>query len=338
MSLLHEQDNIEDDISVVGSDKPSDTLVSPVTDEPADTPPRASAVSEELPAGLRQRKKVQGYRINSEEERSGGSDYCFKTEEMKPCGPWEPPIFSVEPHAHLSDSLKIRACAQAPSTISIILPLSLPLTYATNKSSSPRVHHSPRVHSTPSHTTANYARRKLIQTSTVFWPDCYPSGTMLVHHVAAAIGLFIDVWFIFAYSGADVHKFHTLAVDIYGSYFFFALSLRLPLVALFVSVLALVGFLSAIAWTAWPTAVLVMCVLTGALITLQFIVYGFHCLAGGLAWMLRGAWLGVVYVTRRVREVFMPSQAGQEVEVGLQAPATTFPAPVHTPHHAGHTT
>jgi hypothetical protein len=97
----------------------------------------------------------------------------------------------------------------------------------------------------------------------------------------------------------------TLAVDIYGSYFFFALSSRLPLVALFVAVLALVVFLGAMTWTAWPTAVLVMCVLMGVLISLQFIVYGFHHLALGLVWILQGAWLGVVYAGSRVRAIFM---------------------------------
>ena len=113
----------------------------------------------------------------------------------------------------------------------------------------------------------------------------------------------------------------TLATDVYGTYFFFALSSRLPLVALFVSVLALVGFLGAIAWAAWPGAVLVMCVFAGVLVSLQFIVYGFHRLALGLAWMLRGAWLGALYVRSRVQAVFMPVRSKTPVaRVGLQVP------------------
>lgn len=197
----------------------------------------------------------------------------------------------------------------------------------------------------------------------LFSVDSLAKRSLIISSVAAAIGLFIDVWFIFAFSGADVRKFQvsacsplpptckiyasdhlswtqTLAVDIYGSYFFFALSSRLPLVALFVSVLALVGFLGVIAWTAWPTAVLVMCVLAGVLISLQFIVYGFHRLALGLAWMLRGTWLAAAYITRRVRGVFMPSQAAQEA--GSQAPAMVHamarPATVRALPHARHTT
>jgi hypothetical protein len=109
-------------------------------------------------------------------------------------------------------------------------------------------------------------------------------------------------------------------MDIYGSYFFFALSSRLPLVALFVSVLALVGFLGAMAWAAWPAAVLVMCVLTGVLVSLQFIVYGFHRLALGSAWMLRGAWLGAVYVGSKVRAVFTRDRSQAPAEAALRAP------------------
>ena len=111
----------------------------------------------------------------------------------------------------------------------------------------------------------------------------------------------------------------SLALDLYGSYFFFALSSRLPLVALFVSVLALVAFLGAIAWAAWPAAVLVMCVLAGILVSLQFIVYGCHRIALGFAWIVRGAWLGALYVARRMREVFGRGKDAQgEVQVGAQ--------------------
>jgi hypothetical protein len=97
-------------------------------------------------------------------------------------------------------------------------------------------------------------------------------------------------------------------MDVYGSYFFFALSSRLPLLALFIAVLALVGFLCAMAWTAWPAAVLVMCVFAGVLISLQFIVYGFHRVALSLAWILRGTWLAGCHVGSRVRGVFARGQ------------------------------
>ena len=121
-------------------------------------------------------------------------------------------------------------------------------------------------------------------------------------------------------------------MDIYGSYFFFALSSRLPLVALIVSVLALVGFLGAIAWAAWPAAVLVMCGIAGVLVSLQFIVFGFHRLALCLAWILRGAWLGAVYAGSRLRALFTRSQAQENGHV------TAHPASVRAVPHLRHTT
>jgi hypothetical protein len=144
-------DNDEDDVSFVSSgeswsnylqpkshtclaDKsPSDTLLTPVTDEPENTPPWASGVSEELPPGLRRRKSVKGYCINSEEERSGESDCCLsegETEETKGCDSWEPSIpydeCPITPHL---DTLEIRAYTHVPSTVSVIFPSLLPLTY-----------------------------------------------------------------------------------------------------------------------------------------------------------------------------------------------------------------
>jgi len=124
-------------------------------------------------------------------------------------------------------------------------------------------------------------------------------------------------------------------LDIYGSYFFFSLSSRLPFVALIISVLALVGFLGGIAWAAWPTAVLVMCGIAGVLISLQFIVYGFHRLALCLAWILRGAWLGAVYVGGLIRAIFTRSQAQDPVDIG---PVTAYPASMRTVPHSKHMT
>jgi hypothetical protein len=175
----------------------------------------------------------------------------------------------------------------------------------------------------------------------LFIVDSIAKRALIISSVAAAIGLFVDIWFIFAYSGADVRKFqvsvllyiahlnfrpHTtqsLALDLYGTYFFFALSSRLPLVALVVSVLTLVVFLGAIAWAAWPAAVLVMCALAGLLISLQFIVYGCHRLALGLAWILRAFWFGALYASHRIRAFFV---AKEQKQAGLPT-APVVPRP-----------
>ncbi|KAI0246613.1 hypothetical protein BJV78DRAFT_123550 [Lactifluus subvellereus] len=315
MSPLKGHESDEDDLSVISS----------VTDDHENPPPWASAVSEEPPSGLR-RRKVVGYGINLEEERSSESDCCFsegEVDDAETCDPWEPPI------SYDDDSLTIHSgYTRTPSIISIILPSLLPQTHVTDNISIASLsafdtltcHRELREARVDSdfdrilvrlisewyYTGASLLSVTAVDTSVfgfspgnLFNVDSVAKRSLIISSVAAAIGLFINAWLIFAYSGADVRKFQTLAVDIYGSYFFFALSSRLPLLALFIAVLALVGFLGAVAWTAWPTAVLVMCIFAGVLVSLQFIVYGFHRIVLCLAWILRGVWLGAGYVGNR---------------------------------------
>jgi hypothetical protein len=104
-----------------------------VTDESENIPPWASGVSEKPPSGLRRRKIVKGYCINSEEDRSDESDCCLsegEIEETKTCDSWEPSIPSDEcPITPNLDTLEIRAYTHVPSTVSVIFPSLLPLTY-----------------------------------------------------------------------------------------------------------------------------------------------------------------------------------------------------------------
>ncbi|KAH9013663.1 hypothetical protein EDB84DRAFT_1444178 [Lactarius hengduanensis] len=258
--------------------------------------------------------------INSEEERSGESDYPLSGSEAEDtkADTWEPPIPHDESSDTYPDSLEIR---QLPTHLQRY-PYFPPyfrqvITFDT------LTYHRELREAQATQLDSNFDRihRKLIQewyyigaslfsiiavdttvfgfsSGNLFGVDSVAKRALSISSVASALGLFVDVWLIFVYSGADGRKFQTLAVDLYGSYFFFALSSRLPFVALFVAVLALVVFLGAVAWIAWPAAVLVMCVLAGVLVSLQFIVYGFHRLGLGLAWMVRGVWFGVLYVSR----------------------------------------
>ena len=110
-------------------------MVTPTTDEREDPPPWASAISDELPSGLRRRKKVKGYCINSEDDRSGESDCpfsCSEAEDNQPCDTWEPPIPYDESLNTYSDSLEIRTSTNGPSIISIILPSLLPTSYVSD--------------------------------------------------------------------------------------------------------------------------------------------------------------------------------------------------------------
>ena len=107
-----------------------------MTDDYENPPPWASAVSEEPPSGLRRRRKVTGYRINSDQERSGESDCCFsegEVDDAKACDPWEPPMhYDDESSTIHSESFEIRKSTHTPSIISIILPSLLPQNYVTN--------------------------------------------------------------------------------------------------------------------------------------------------------------------------------------------------------------
>ena len=263
---------------------PSDTLVTPVTDEPENKIPWSSVVSEERPPGLRRRKNVKGYSIYSDEDRSGESECCLSEEEIedtKACNPWEPPISmsSDEPLSLHQDTLEIRTYTDAPSTVSIIFPSLLPLTngadnasiasgasfasttfdtltyhrelreaqadpefdqilarlisewYYTGASVSvifrsrfetpvltlrPSSSLSPR--KSPSFVSLRLPSDVIVLRSVdttvigfspgnLFIIDSFAKRSLIISSVAAAIGLVVDVWFIFAYSGANVYKF-----------------------------------------------------------------------------------------------------------------------------------
>ncbi|KAG2073999.1 hypothetical protein BDR04DRAFT_1093640 [Suillus decipiens] len=111
----------------------------------------------------------------------------------------------------------------------------------------------------------------------LFSVNAFARSSIALGSVASGIGIAIDGWFLLVYSGANAKKFQKFARDVYGKYLFFCISSRLPAVCMFISACALMAFLLSVAWSAWPTAVLVMCFIAGILISLQFIVYGLHC-------------------------------------------------------------
>ncbi|KAI0352199.1 hypothetical protein OH77DRAFT_1498079 [Trametes cingulata] len=124
----------------------------------------------------------------------------------------------------------------------------------------------------------------------LFVVDGFSQSVVAIGAIAAGIGLVSDAWFLILYSGANAAKFQRLAKDVYGSYFFFCLTCRFPVMCMFVSALALMLFLLGVAWTAWPTAVLVMSFVAGLLLTSQFLVYGIHRFINMMIWVVRVAW------------------------------------------------
>jgi hypothetical protein len=151
--------------------------------------------------------------------------------------------------------------------------------------------------------------------SSLFSVNTFAQSSIALGSVASGIGLAIDGWFLLVYSGANAKKFQVslncacrnimlraaqkLARDLYGKYLFFCISSRLPAVCMFVSACALMAFLLSVAWSAWPTAVLVMCFIAGFLISLQFIIYGLHCVVICMTEIFRRVRRGLMWCVRR---------------------------------------
>ncbi|KAG1844315.1 hypothetical protein DFJ58DRAFT_802764, partial [Suillus subalutaceus] len=136
---------------------------------------------------------------------------------------------------------------------------------------------------------------RLTRLCSAFRPARYSPSTTFARSsialgsVASGIGIAIDGWFLLV----------NLLADVYGKYLFFCISSRLPAVCMFVSACALMAFLLSVAWSAWPTAVLVMCFIAGSLISLQFIVYGLHCTVICMTEIFRRARRGLMWCVRR---------------------------------------
>ncbi|EGO00349.1 hypothetical protein SERLA73DRAFT_73063 [Serpula lacrymans var. lacrymans S7.3] len=132
----------------------------------------------------------------------------------------------------------------------------------------------------------------------LFSVDSLARRAIALGSISSGIGIALDAWFLLAYSGANASKFRNMARDVYGTYMFFCISARMPALCMFASACALMVFLLCVSWSAWPTAVLVMSFLAGTIVSLQFIVYGVHCVVRSI-FELGRAFLRVVAVVAR---------------------------------------
>ncbi|KAJ7045903.1 hypothetical protein C8F04DRAFT_1066646 [Mycena alexandri] len=103
-------------------------------------------------------------------------------------------------------------------------------------------------------------------------------GAVAASSIASGLGIACAAWFLVRYAWVDLHTFVTRAEDILStenpSYFFFAISARIPSLLMFISAIALMLFMAIVAWSAWPMAVLALSFLVGLLLGLQFLVFG----------------------------------------------------------------
>ncbi|KAJ7577011.1 hypothetical protein C8J56DRAFT_972115 [Mycena floridula] len=114
-----------------------------------------------------------------------------------------------------------------------------------------------------------------ISPGSIFQVDSSARAAIATSSVASGLGIATDAWFLLRY-WCDLESFLTRAKDVYGTYFFFALSARVPSICMFISAVSLMGFLALVAFQAWPMGVLVICFFIGLLMTLQFLVFGVH--------------------------------------------------------------
>ncbi|KAI0640328.1 hypothetical protein C8Q77DRAFT_1086012 [Trametes polyzona] len=175
----------------------------------------------------------------------------------------------------------------------------------------------------------------------MFAVDGFSRSVVAIGAIAAGIGLVSDAWFLVLYSSANAVKFQRLAKDVYNSYFFFCLTCRLPIMCMFVSALALMLFMLGVAWTAWPTAVLVMSFVAGVLLTSQFLVFGIHRAVNFTVWTVRVAWRKIAgargTVPSPVHPHSQPQPHGQEeVRIQVQVQDVSQHRPASAPPHSTH--
>ncbi|KAI0370138.1 hypothetical protein BV20DRAFT_322538 [Pilatotrama ljubarskyi] len=337
----------------------SETLVSAVTDEHIDELPWEQPPARERPGestGLRRRRRVRGFRVDSdsdgnESESSGEEpwapptppddyfDHPYDTESEDVCGSADRGEF-VE--AVVSPSILPRHADQVSITS-----MQRSLSFAESVVDSFTPYHELREADEENDiekaetvlgrllTEWYVVGASLLALAAIdaavfgFAPDAlfvvdgFSQSVVAIGAIAAGIGLVSDAWYLILYSGANAAKFQRLAKDVYGSYFFFCLTCRLPVVCMFVSALALMLFLLGVAWTAWPTAVLVMSFVAGVLLTSQFLVYGIHRFINMLIWVVRVTW-------RRVAPRRESSQVHPQAH--LHPVATPRPLPPAQPH------
>ncbi|KAJ8701733.1 hypothetical protein PTI98_000490 [Pleurotus ostreatus] len=113
-----------------------------------------------------------------------------------------------------------------------------------------------------------------ISDDSIFVVDPYARNAIAASSIASGLGISCDAWFLLRYNWADLHTFINRAKDVFDSYFFFAISARVPCFCMLVSAVSLLGFLGRVAYNVWPEGVIVACFFVGMLMTLQFLAKG----------------------------------------------------------------
>ena len=123
------------------------------------------------------------------------------------------------------------------------------------------------------------------------------------------------------------------AKDVYGSYFFFCLTCRLPTLLMLLSTCMLVGVLVALAYPVLPSAVLPMFFIAGLLGTLQYLVYGAHRGINLVIWLVRGAWRACAGAVARPSPAQTQTQTQHHNPPTVQMGVSVCPPHSHSHNH-----
>ncbi|KAJ7443918.1 hypothetical protein B0H11DRAFT_452644 [Mycena galericulata] len=109
---------------------------------------------------------------------------------------------------------------------------------------------------------------------TVFNVDSFAQKVIAASSVATGFGIICDAWFLIRYYRLPSATFMTRSQDIYGSYLFFSLSARLPLLGTIIALGALMLFIGRIAFNTVPAFVIGLGLIFIIILGLQFLVKG----------------------------------------------------------------
>ncbi|KAJ7866443.1 hypothetical protein B0H14DRAFT_2188973, partial [Mycena olivaceomarginata] len=114
-----------------------------------------------------------------------------------------------------------------------------------------------------------------IDSQSLFKIDLFSQRAIAASSIASFLGFLCALWFLWRYYPLEPTVFMVPPkLGTYGSYAFFALSARLPSLAVKISVLALGAFVGRVAYQTFPAFVIVLGSIFLAVMVLQFILRG----------------------------------------------------------------
>ncbi|KAJ7693412.1 hypothetical protein B0H17DRAFT_501525 [Mycena rosella] len=117
-----------------------------------------------------------------------------------------------------------------------------------------------------------------ISPDSLFAINSFARSAVAASSMASGLGLLCAAWFLVRYASVDVPTFVARAADIMSadtpSFFYFALSSRVPALLMLASATSLMLLLAFVAFRASPITALVACLLVGVLVGSQFLVCG----------------------------------------------------------------